>query len=178
MPLYAVVKAGEITGYRSTAPNVDQSTLAEGKPRILPVEVENEEFDPITEVRTGPEMIVESIRVRKVYTVRDKSEDEIAAMKAAKVSAIKAEAQKRILAIMPAYQQTNWLAKGMEMSMVHGPDPASWPVEQQQAANVVLTKWAQIEAIRARSNEVEADVLALTDPADVHAFDTEGWEID
>lgn len=68
---------------------------------------------------------------------------------------VKKEAERRILAIMPEYQQRNALALFAETAMVHGPDPAGWPAELQAQNTAVMEKWAAIKAIRARSNEIE-----------------------
>lgn len=69
---------------------------------------------------------------------------------------VRAEAERRILEIMPAHQQRNSLALGMEMSMAHGPDPANWPAEQQAIHAQVMAAWAAIKALRAASNIIEA----------------------
>lgn len=175
--MYAIVKDNEIIGYRSEAPNVTQATLAWGKPRILPIVIENEEYNSISQVRTGPELIIENDKVRKVYTIRNKNEDEILAMKTEKILAIKAEAQRRILEIMPSYQQTNWIAKGLEMCMLYGSDPSGWPEQQQLVASIVLPKWTQIEIIRAKSDEIEQNVLKFSNPIDIYTFNImEGWD--
>lgn len=69
---------------------------------------------------------------------------------------VKAEAERRILAIMPEHKQRNSLALGMEMSMEYGSDPANWPAAEQAIQTQVMTAWAAIKAIRAASNTLEA----------------------
>lgn len=72
------------------------------------------------------------------------------------VEDVKAEAARRILAIMPDYQQRNALAMFAEAAQLHGPDPANWPPELQAVNADVMAKWAAIKAIRQRSDEIEA----------------------
>lgn len=174
---WALVKDGEILEYRDYAPEGDQSKLAPGKARMLPVEVTDPAFNPVTQVRTGPVVTVLATKVKEVYSVRAKSADERDAMRAEKVAAIKAEAEARIVAIMPRDAQVNALAQASEAVLTHGPSPADWPVELQTAASDNLAKWAAIKAIRTRSNELEAGVAALTTAAEIDAFDpAQGWD--
>ncbi|MGV8838984.1 MAG: hypothetical protein ACWA6X_01630, partial [Bauldia sp.] len=46
---------------------------------VLPVEVTDPPFDPATQVRTGPVLTIEATRVTRVWTVRDKTAEELAA---------------------------------------------------------------------------------------------------
>lgn len=71
------------------------------------------------------------------------------------VEQIKAEAGRRIEAIMPPYKQRNFLALQAELSMTHGPDPQGWPADMQSLAQEGLAAWARIKAIRSRSDEIE-----------------------
>lgn len=72
------------------------------------------------------------------------------------VSEVKAEAQRRIEAIMPSYKQSNFHAQFAETAMTYGVVPSGWPAELQQVLGAAMAQWAQIKAIRARSNEIEA----------------------
>lgn len=77
MTRYVKVLDGEMLGeYRADPPNVDQSELAEGKPRWLPIALVDPAFDPETQVRTGPAWEVDTDEVREVYTIRDMTIDE------------------------------------------------------------------------------------------------------
>ncbi|MCO4053397.1 MAG: hypothetical protein HEQ16_04980 [Bosea sp.] len=80
------------------------------------------------------------------------------------LAAIKAEAGRRILARFPAHAQSNALALGLNASMDHGPDPAGWPAELQAELARQRALWDWTKAVRARSNELEAELPA--DPAD------------
>jgi len=167
--------------YPDAAPPVAELTaylagLARHKPRWLPVVTEGyEPFDPVAQVREGPVETVEARRLLETWTVRDKSGDELAAMRAAVVAAIKAEATRRILAIMPETQQRNALALGMEMVTTIGPDPADWPAEVQAIHTAAMAAWTAIKDIRALSNQLEASVPETA--AAIAAFDPlAGWD--
>lgn len=69
---------------------------------------------------------------------------------------VKAEAERRIVAIMAPHQQRNVQAKGLEMVLKYGPDVTAWPPAEQARAQDALAKWAAIEAIRAASDVIEA----------------------
>lgn len=177
MTRYALVKDGDIISPNVQEPNVDQTLLAEGKPRRLPVVTVGAEFDPVSQVREGPDLSVDGDTVVESWTVRDKNADEIAEMKSAKVAVIKAEARRRILAVMPEHAQLNALALGQEMTLLHGPDPSGWPTQALAVYAEVMPKWAVIKAIRAASDAMEADVASLDTPAEIAGYDiSTGWE--
>ena len=85
------------------------------------------------------------------------------------VADVKAEAARRIEAIMPDYKQRNVMAWGLETIMAYGPNPANWPTELQAVNNQAQAAWAAIKAIRVRSDEIEA---MSPIPAD---FRDDGW---
>lgn len=68
---------------------------------------------------------------------------------------VKAEAGRRIEAIMPDYKQRNVLAFGLETMMTYGPDPTEWPAPLQAVNAEMQAKWTAIKAIRAKSDEIE-----------------------
>lgn len=77
---------------------------------------------------------------------------------------VKAECRRRILLIMTEDQQRNTLAAGQAAMMDYGADPSTWPSELQRRQAAAVAAWAEIERLRARSNEIEAlDPL----PADI-----------
>lgn len=84
------------------------------------------------------------------------AEQKAADLRAADIVAVKAEANRRIEAIMPDFKQRNALALGMETVMTYGADPKDWPPELQQVNAAILAKWAAIKAIRTKSDEIEA----------------------
>ena len=70
---------------------------------------------------------------------------------------IKAEAGRRIVALMPEYKQRNALAQGMEVLLAAVLDGVAPTEEQKAEVREVLAIWAGIKAIRKRSNELEVD---------------------
>lgn len=72
------------------------------------------------------------------------------------LSAVKAEAARRIELILPDYKQRNVLAFGLETMMTYGFDPAGWPAPLQAVNAEMQAKWTAIKAIRVRSDEIEA----------------------
>lgn len=83
------------------------------------------------------------------------------------VAAAKAEAGRRILAILPDYKQRNLLARGLEL---HAKGPATWTAAEQAEWAAGDALWTRIKAIRARSDAIEAEI-ALTDAAALATFD-------
>lgn len=74
MSRYALVKDGAILEFRNEAPNRDQTKLPAGKPRMLPVVVEERpDHDPAKETLSGPNFVVEATRVVERFTVTAKT---------------------------------------------------------------------------------------------------------
>lgn len=89
--------------------------------------------------------------------------EELAAIRAQCVLDVKAEARRRILAVMNKDEQDNALALGQEMIFLHGPDPTTWPQPVRDEYLAVMAKWSQINVLRAASDLIEA---ALPDDAE------------
>ena len=66
---------------------------------------------------------------------------------------VKQEAGRRILAIAPEWKQRNILARSAELLRIGEPN---WTPSQQAEVAVMDAAWADIEAIRAKSNAIEA----------------------
>ena len=69
---------------------------------------------------------------------------------------IKEECERRILAVMPDWKQRNTIA-----------DLTSDDAETKAAA---LTAWAQVTALRTKSDQIEASILSMSD-AEIIKFD-------
>ena len=69
---------------------------------------------------------------------------------------IKDECERRILSIMPEWRQRNVIA-----------DLTSDNAETKATA---VTAWAQVTALRTKSNEIEASILSISD-SEIIAFD-------
>lgn len=87
------------------------------------------------------------------------------------ITAIKAEARRRIIAIMNEDKQRNTLAAGLEATMTYGADPADWPPELQQRQAEAMAAWTEIERLRTRSDEIE-----LMDPLPADVTEDGLWE--
>lgn len=146
-------------------------TIAENKGRWVPVSAAS--FDPATQVRGS--LTLAADKASAYRPVRAFTNDELSALRAQKVAAVNAEAERRILDVMPEYQQRNSLALGMEFVTTLGPDPAAWPADQRATYQAVMAQWAQIKAIRAKSDALGAAVPQ--DAAGIAGFDPlAGWE--
>lgn len=71
------------------------------------------------------------------------------------VAEVKAEAGRRIEAIMKPHQQANFQAQFAESVIMHGPDVSKWPENLQQTLSAAMSKWAEIKRLRTRSDEIE-----------------------
>lgn len=178
---YALVNAaGEILARRDLDEEIVPApeALAPQKPRWLPIVPENlPAFTPGAQVCEGPVEVVDLVAgvVRLAWSARVSTPEEVAEMRAAKVAAIKAEATRRILALMPDHDQRNSLALGMEMVTTYGPDPAGWPAEMRARYEADLAIWSEIKAIRARSDQLEAALPE--EPGELWSVDPlAGWE--
>ena len=71
---------------------------------------------------------------------------------------IKNEAQRRILEIAPAWKQSNMIARVLEIVRDHGSSVGTWPEELQVENATYQAIWERIKAIRAFSDQLEADL--------------------
>ncbi len=205
MSLYALVQNGVVLEYRTVAPNVNQSLLKSGKPRLLPVVVENDTYNPITQVREEPyAVIIQATQVIHSYTVRAKTTEEVAAMAAAKAAAISDEFQRLCqlpITFTVGNQDYIWDADQEAIRNVTGAlqsyteasainiilaDPRNWtPVDsfqpitltRNQLRGLGLAIAARKDALFFKKKTKQAAVLALSDPTTIYAYDiTTGWD--
>lgn len=111
---------------------------------------------------------VEGSSPTRIWLTEAYAPEELAQIRADRVAEIKAEARRRIVAVMDKDQQDNALALGQEMIYTHGLDPSTWPAEDRATYEGVMEKWSAIKAIRSASDLIEADLP--TSPADLCAF--------
>ena len=112
---------------------------------------------------------------------RDMTEGEVAelaasqppldAIRAIAILAIKTEAQRRILAIAPAYRQANLTARAAEISLFEE-KPYSAEIEAELTAGRAV--WAAIKAVRDASDAAEALVAAAATEDEIRAV-TPSW---
>lgn len=72
------------------------------------------------------------------------------------VADVKAEAHRRIVAIMPEYHQRNLTDFAIKAVQDHGANPSLWPSDVKAINDDARAKWAAIKAIRAKSDQIEA----------------------
>lgn len=80
---------------------------------------------------------------------------------------VKAEANRRILKIVPEWKQRNLLAQAAQLNRK---PVADWTAEEQAAVDAGDAIWAQVQAIRAKSDEIEA-----MDPIPADVTDSALW---
>jgi hypothetical protein len=75
MTEFAIIDSGVIVAFR----DLDDVPSLEGKPYrvILPVETTNPAFNSATQVRTGPVITIEATRVTRVWTVTNKTAQQL-----------------------------------------------------------------------------------------------------
>lgn len=171
---YDLVQGGVVVASRDFD-GTGAPMLAANKGVWLPRVIEDATFDPVAQVRTGPVATVEAERTVWTYTVRDKTGDEISAMRQAVADAIDAEAERRILLVMPEYAQRNALALGIQLVTTIGPDPTTWSSDDQATYATDMAAFAAINVIRDTSNALIATIPA--DAAAISAFNPlSGWD--
>ena len=79
----------------------------------------------------------------------------------ATIAQIKGEAGRRIFALVPAWQQANMTARTLELTLLHGTSPASWPAPEQAEHSAYQEIWTAVKAIRSHSNTLELDPPTL-----------------
>lgn len=90
---------------------------------------------------------------------------------------MKAEAQARIFAIMPAWKQTNTLAFGLENTIAFGTDDTKWPADMQAKQQEALAAWGKIKDIRKASDVIEAALRSETDWKALISYDPKADQI-
>jgi hypothetical protein len=84
---------------------------------------------------------------------------------------IKAEAQKRILLISPAWKQSNMIARVLELVRDNGANVTDWPIAYRNENALYQGAWDRIKAIRTFSDALEASPPLLIELENV------GWPV-
>jgi hypothetical protein len=87
-----------------------------------------------------------------------------------KITEVKVEAKRRINLLFPEWKQTNMIAAGVELQDLWRQN-GSWTPEEQELANQLNVAWATIKAIRVKSDQIEAQIAAMTNHEDIERFD-------
>lgn len=200
MARYHLVRDGAIIETREFRD--DPPTLAPNKGAWLPEVTENEDFNPVSEVRSGPVQEIQRTRVLLTYTVRAKNDVEKAAMKAAKEAGLEAEFKRRgalpVAFTVASAGEKMWHADERALKYIIGvvlmvavapdavPNPRPWTAyEELTPTQVTHAEFVGLgaaimtreDALYVRKKTLEAQLLALTNPADIAAFDPlAGWD--
>lgn len=68
---------------------------------------------------------------------------------------VKEEARRRILDLVPEWKQVNLTARAVELQDIYRVNGA-WTTEEQAEHDALVAAWAEIKAIRTKSDEIEA----------------------
>lgn len=196
--LYALIRDGAIAEVRIYAAEPEGAVIGAHptKPYLLPIEDTRPEVDPVTEVEEGPAITILEDKVTRVWTVRAKNSDELAAMRQAAVARIAAEFRRRWTAPI-TYLDEEWDADEEAVMNVQGVVTAYLlgdtegfprPWTPRGTLTPVLLSWNDLKglgiAMKQRKDALffvkkqkQAAVAALTDAQAIHDYDvTTGWE--
>lgn len=169
---FALVRDGEIVRVQAFPEGEEPPTLAANKGAWLPIVEDAAEFDEATQVQEPVGATIEAERVVMAAPVRDKTSDEVAAMRAEKVVAVKSQASQRILALYPAWRQANMTARAIELISLRMDRDLT--ADETAEQDDLRAAFAAIKAVRQTSDDLEAAIPV--DAAGIDAFDvTEGW---
>jgi hypothetical protein len=119
-------------------------------------EIEQDLTVPVGHVLTGVELIIGDGVVIEQATYERMSDEQLTA-------AIKAEAHKRINNLVPEWKQRNLTAQA---SILAEKGRSNWTAQEMAAWEAGEAIWAQVEAIRAASDAIEAMTPIPTDFVD------------
>lgn len=174
----ALVQNGVVLEYREdTAANVPPASLAPNKPQLLPVVEQNATYNPVTQVRTGPAVVVEAARVLWNYTVRAKTTQEVDTMRRGKIDAVHNEATVRLTPKQGAAgsQQLQALTALVQLLYKYT-DRTAWSApDKTQVANMIQ-RVQDAQSMRVAEDTKVSELQALTDPTAINAYDpTANW---
>lgn len=89
----------------------------------------------------------------QTWNVVNKTAEEIAQYDAEMVTAVKAEAQRRIISIIPEWKQRNLTARAAELAIK---GVSNWTPEEQAEYEAGQSVWDSIKAVRTKSDALES----------------------
>lgn len=142
---------------RYPAPLPDRIRLSSGLTRTDPSTFTPEEIADAGYVAVSPAPTPEPHQVVQWsgtdWLLVDKTAEELAEEQAQRVAAVKAEAYRRIVAICPEWRQRNLTAQAAQLAKK---GETNWTQDEADAWAAGELLWAQISAIRLKSDEIEA----------------------
>lgn len=109
----------------------------------------------------------ENLRAGEYINGFSAPQEEVDSTKAERITRIKTEAQERIYTIVPAWKQTNLIARSIELRDIK--DERVWTEIEAAEDAAIRAIWAQVKAIRAASNTAEAAVNAAATIEQINA---------
>jgi hypothetical protein len=94
--------------------------------------------------------------------------DQVAAVRARVVAAVKVEAQRRIYSVVPQWRQANLTARGVVLA---DKGRGSWSPAELAEWEAGEAIWQRVTALRDASNAIEAALAALGDWREIEALD-------
>ena len=137
-------------------------TLAINK--ILGISIHHETDTQYFDVN-DEEIILTAAQKKEIQTLLDSGVPEVI-----DVASVKAEASRRIIAIMPAHKQVNALARSSELLEILA-SGGTLTAEEEADREAAKAAWAVVSAIRAASNVIESQELPADYLALIEAFD-------
>lgn len=126
-------------------------------------------FDPLEAWQEhGPAALEVDAENRRAVRRRPAVDRDLAALRDARKAAVKAEAGRRIVAILPEYRQRNLLAQA---TILLKKGEANWTPGELAAWNAGAAQWAAIKPIRDRSDAMEAEIDGLATAQAIHEYD-------
>lgn len=202
---YALVKEGEILEFRAYEPNINQDTLPQGKPRMLPIEVVQDVYDPVSQILEGPTYQIEEKKVVERFTGRPKNSNEISQMIQKKSEEIAdeftrlycspitysvggqsyvfhadIEARENITGVLQMYREAELLGLTLPDQRSWTPYEASDPItiSRAQLAGLGISIGARKDALYTIKKTRQKALFALTNPVEIDAIDPlTGWDI-
>jgi hypothetical protein len=172
MPLYAKVLDTAILYYEEIETVSDQSQLSPNKPKWLPVVEQNATYNPVTQVRTGPAVVIEAARVLWNYTVRAKNTAEINQMREVKINAVHAEATDRLTpkAGAAGSQQLQALTALVQLLYKYT-DRTAWSAPDKTTVTNMIARVQDAQSMRVAEDTKVSELQVLTDPTAINAYD-------
>lgn len=94
-------------------------------------------------------------RYRQVWSEPVRDNNLVSAAKSSLIARVKAEANRRILAILPEWKQRNYTARAVEKLAAGEVGDDEW--------SAMSAAWTAIKAVRVASDAIEAEISTLTD---------------
>ena len=177
MSLYGKVQGTTVLEYKDFASMNDQSALAPGKPKWLPVVEQNATYDPVTTTRTGPTVIVQAAQIVWQYTLTAKTAAENDQARQSKINAVHDQATIRLTpkAGASASQQILALTKLMQLLYKYT-DRTAWTQADKDAVQAAVQRLQLSDQVRQAEDTKVGELQALTDPTAINNYDpATGW---